>query len=111
MRRERARSRSATSNELEGVAEVNLAALAERQLGCDDVPTLDRPLEDRAAVSVLAHQASTWLGPGGEASVAFALSSETPADRDNRMYQANSSRALNICTSKRGRAQSGGRRT
>jgi hypothetical protein len=70
MRRERARSRSATSNELEGVAEVNLAALAERQLGCDDVPTLDRPLEDRAAVSVLAHQASTWLGPGGEASVA-----------------------------------------
>jgi hypothetical protein len=57
-------------DELERVAEVDLAALAQRELGRYDVAALDRPIEDRARVPVVARR--PFPGPGGATSLAAA---------------------------------------
>jgi hypothetical protein len=54
-------------HELERGGEIDLAGLPERELGRDDVPALDRPLEHRARVSVLAYP--PFPGPGGNPSL------------------------------------------
>jgi hypothetical protein len=57
-------------DELERVAEIDLASLAERDLGRYDVAALDRPIEDRARVPVVARR--PFPGPGGATSLAAA---------------------------------------